>query len=414
MNPSCHSEPAAVERPPPELGEPTFVEVVRTPEDLARTAEPWDCLAAALPMALPMASHAWVSSTLERPTNRSGPWLCLAARTGPRLSGVLPVLLDSSGLPGLRRTVARTPFDWHTISSDLLLAPGVESTVAGQLLERLTAEVTGLHALHLRRVPAGSAALACLTQSGSRWTAIHEPDGNAAFVPIAGDYPTYLKGLRESFARNLRRWQKKVGQLPGVEFHSVSANEATAEHLDRFVEMESAGWKGREGSAIGASDELIQFYRTLTARLASRGWLEWNFLRTSDGLLAGQLAARIGRRLVLLKIAFREDYAPYAPGNVLLARTLERAFQCGQIDEVNCLTDYLWTRNWQMQLRPYYSVYVYPRRWSASLFGAMPRRLKLAVKNDPRLGRLYRAASDWWNARSGDKRPPQASGESES
>jgi len=35
---------------------------------------------------------------------------------------------------------------------------------------------------------------------------------------------------------------------------------------------------------------------------------------------------RIGRTLVLLKIAYREEYAACGPGNVLLARTIERAF----------------------------------------------------------------------------------------
>jgi hypothetical protein len=130
----------------------------------------------------------------------------------------------------------------------------------------------------------------------------------------------------------------------------------------------------------------------VTGRLAERGWLEWQFLRAEGKTIAGQLGTRIGRTLVLLKIAYREEYKAYAPGNVLLARTIERAFACRDVDEINCLTDFPWTRNWNMRMRPYYQVHVYPKMAIPMLVGAAPKKARLIAAQIPWLATPYRAA----------------------
>lgn len=355
-------------------------------------AEMWDKLATESPHPLPVTSYSWVRCEFERGCHRGKPWTCVLARTDDRLTGVLPVFLERPRSVPWKFVTARVPFTWHTTTvSDLLAANGEEREVVLMLLDGLRQAVPGFFRLTLERAPVDSPILRCFDRPNDRFCVIKQFNLNAAYLPIIGDYETYLGSLHKKFRTNVQRWQRKINQLAEVEYVTVFGSQSMEEHLKDFTEMEASGWKGRAGSAIQASLEVLEFYRRMTSRMAERGWLQWHFLRAEGKTIAGQLATQIGRSLVLLKIAFREEYSSYAPGNVLLARTIEQTFESGDVDEINCLTDFPWTQNWNMHLRPHYKIDVYPKAFTPMLLGAIPNRARIAGSQIPWLTKPYRA-----------------------
>jgi hypothetical protein len=329
------------------------------------------------------------------------------------LVGTLPVLLERAKFAPWKCIVARVPFTWHTVANDLAVAEGREKDVVPLLLEGLRRAVPGWFCLTLDRAPEDSPILRCFEQPGRRFCMLKQFESNAAYLPIVGDYETFLGSLHKKFRTNVRRWQRKINQLADAEYVTAVGDQATGEHMADFAEMEASGWKGCVGSAIQASPDVAEFYRRMTGRLAERGWLEWQFLRAEGKVIAGQLGARLGRSLVLLKIAFREEYKAYAPGNLLLARTIEQAFASGDVDEINCLTDYPWTHDWNMHLRPHYRVNVYPKSVTPMLLGAVPRRAGLAARRIPWLVTPYRAVCRFLERTSAGGTPSAAHAESE-
>jgi hypothetical protein len=84
---------------------------------------------------------------------------------------------------------------------------------------------------------------------------------------------------------------------------------------------------------------------------------------------------------VLPKIAYDEAYAKCGPGNLLFEQTVRSAFERGNIDEINCLTDMPWHRSWRMDQSNYARLWIYPKRPLASLFGALPTWAAQRVKS---------------------------------
>ena len=157
------------------------------------------------------------------------------------------------------------------------------------------------------------------------------------------------------------------------------------------MKVEAAGWKSRAGSAILMSPKLIAFYQALTSRLADRGKLEWHFLSAEEKTIAAHLAVRCGRSLVLWKIGYDEEFAQCAPGSILLKHTIKRAFESGEIDEVNLVTNQSWHSNWKPHQRPYYDLWIYPLRPLPVIVGGLPKQSRIVLRRVPILRSVVRA-----------------------
>lgn len=165
--------------------------------------------------------------------------------------------------------------------------------------------------------------------------------------------------------------------------------EATSEHLERFLQVESSGWKRAAGTAILQSPALVSFYTALARRLEKLGWLQWHFLEAEGRTIAGQFAVKMGHQLTLLKIGYDESYGHCAPENMLFEQTIRHFFGAGDIDEINCLTDMSWHNNWRMEKRPCYDVGFYPRRVFPFLASVLPQKTKSLLRKVPGIRRAY-------------------------
>ncbi|HQL24527.1 MAG TPA: GNAT family N-acetyltransferase, partial [candidate division Zixibacteria bacterium] len=360
--------------------------------ELAAIGEAWDELALGAAGRLPMLSYAWVSAHLELRQPAARPWLCLAAFAGQQLAGVLPLEERRLSVLGKTVTALRPPGDAHTRSVDAVVAPGREAEAAEAFYRALEEAVPGWFGLEMPGVEGTSPLIAAAAAGApARARAAQIPAGLATVRETQGTWDEFFESSSGHFRKHYRQYGRKLAKLGTVEAEFLSGAQAHPEYLERFARLEAAGWKGRAGSAIGADPALTEFYRRLCARLHARRALEWHFLRVGDTYVAGHLAVRTGRTLVLWKIGYDEAYAACSPGFLLIGEMLQRAFADPATDAVNFVTDRTWLDSWRPEKHRYVDLWLYPRRLRSLVGGWWPRQARQRLRETPGVKPLLRA-----------------------
>lgn len=322
----------------------------------------------------PTMTFSWIRSFLENPPDSVKSWKILLAYEDDELVGILPVIEFSS------KPLLETPFDWHTISVDFLLKPGQELEIIGVMVEHLSSIYPRWSHLILRRIPESSPVVAAAKPRPSCLRGLLEYNGRGSYLKIQNNFESFYSGLGKNFRKNLKKSVRNIESLGSVSLKVIKGREITEHDIDKFLKLESSGWKGQSGSAIGKSSRLTAFYKALCRRLADDNILEWHFLQTDTDLMAAQMAFRIGDRLTINKIAYNESFSHYSPGNYLFLKTVEIACKAGDIKEIDCLTDMSWHRNWGLDQRNYFDVHIFPNGLSSLLSGILPLKIKSMLK----------------------------------
>jgi hypothetical protein len=376
------------------LSDGLVLQTVRTLKGLEPHAEAWNNLALQSPHQLPDPSYAWSASYLEHQLESSESWFCLFAYDRFALVGVLPVVVTPLKRMGLNCKQFRAPYNDQTASIDFLVQPGREAEIIPLFLSQFNQIDPDWFCFEMRHLPDCSPTLALMNRGLKKMKSVGVFDGWGCFVRVQGSFENFKKRLRPGFKRQLRKYERKFLALPGAKISLVSGEDLSERDLVRFMQVESLSWKFTKGSAICQSDSLVSFYKTLTGRLAGLGWLEWQFLEAEGKTIAAILTIRINRSLVALKICYDEAYAALSPGTLLFSKTLERAFSGGQVDEVNCLTDYPWFHKWPMEKRSYFNYFIFPCRLFSILTGYLSLKARLGSRQIFGIRRLY---DDWMN-----------------
>lgn len=356
---------------------------------LEKFAPGWDALVAGAPNRVHTVAYAWISSFFEHCLGPGVCSRCLVALDGDAVVGVLPVVLTRKYWSVLTKSQVRPPVNPQTFAADLVCRSEDSDAIVEAMfaaLDRMIPSAWEVEFGHISELSPVLSPTAC-----SAYLSFVELDGFGRFVTTGGSFDSYLASLRPHFARNLRRVARKFHRLDGARVERHGGEGAQDEHLEEFLALEASGWKGRRGTAIANDPSLGAFYRDFTRRLRASGWLEWRVLRAEGKAIASQMTARVGGVLYLWKIAYDERYTAYAPGNLLMLDTIEDAFRSPDIDEVNCLTNSAWNEDWNMSVRRYYRVTVWPKRALPFLAGYCRKRAKAAARRVPGARRLRRA-----------------------
>ncbi len=349
----------------------------------------WDRLALQAPQQLPMLSGSWVLAQFGTMLGRDESWECCLAFDGKELLGVLPLIRRHKNLAGRKISLLRTPFDLHTRSGDAVVRNGYEAPVLGALLQAVAARRPSFFACGWRRIAAESPML-----SVADWQTFHnlrQPAGYGSILSLRGSLGDYRNSLGSKFRGSLNNARNKLQKLANPVFsHVAGAAAGEANLLADFLHLEAGGWKGKQGSAIRLDPVLVHFYGELVRRLATNGWLEWHLLHANGQLIAAELAVRCGRTLALVKMAYDEAFAACAPGNLLMLAIIERAWQEGDTDRIDCLSDQPWHGHWKLEKRKYFDLFLYPRRLFPYCAGYLPHHTYLRLKSKPALLKTVR------------------------
>jgi CelD/BcsL family acetyltransferase involved in cellulose biosynthesis len=348
------------------------LEIGQSLAQLRAHAEQWDKLALVQPQRIPFLTYGWASAHIEYLLSPNSRWLCLFAYDEDQLVGVLPVEIVQQKIFGISATVVQGLRHSHSYSFDFITVVDRADAVRTFLFESVKTAVPDWTLLRLNRIPEQSPTIAFAQKPDGGKKVIIKDDGVGAYQPTVGSYDDYLKTLSGNFSSNLRRRKKKLDSLLDVRFEVIDYPADTERLLKQFIQVESAGWKGKERSAVGSGEHLIKFYTQMAHNMTGIGSLEWHFIYQGDKAIAGHCAARIGDVISVMKMGYDESFSDYAPGNMLIDQLNRRCFADGGISAINWLSDMAWHRNWQMPHWKYYSIAFY----GSNVFGQFLYRVE--------------------------------------
>lgn len=145
----------------------------------------------------------------------------------------------------------------------------------------------------------------------------------------------YLGHMGAKRRRKIRLGRERLEAGGTVVVESVTEPEALMAALDDYVALESAGWKGRGGTALGQRPAEAAFLRGVVAAFGGCGRLRIVRLRRGGRTLAAAILPRVGDTAFVLKISYDEAEAAGAPGVQLVHRLTEAVLGAGDLQRID-------------------------------------------------------------------------------
>lgn len=146
-------------------------------------------------------------------------------------------------------------------------------------------------------------------------------------------FEDYWSSRPRDLRSNLRRYIKRADEEFGNGAWQVTPITALADigaAVDRYGDLESAGWKSEQGTALSRDNEQGKFYRAVLCDFATRGAATAFELRFRDQLVGARLAVSGPTMHVMLKTTYDEQWKRFAPGRILLYFALKHFFDGAQ------------------------------------------------------------------------------------
>jgi hypothetical protein len=138
-------------------------------------------------------------------------------------------------------------------------------------------------------------------------------------------FENYWNQRSKNLRSNIRRYYNRVEREADAAELSILADPVSmADGVRRFGELESSGWKGSTGTAVSIDNVQGCFYAEMLANFAVTGHAEIYELEIGEQLAASRLLIGNARMHVILKTAYNETLANFAPSRLLLHRLIER------------------------------------------------------------------------------------------
>ncbi|MBN1631671.1 MAG: GNAT family N-acetyltransferase [Thermoleophilia bacterium] len=229
-----------------------------------------------------------------------------------------------------------------------------------QLAECLAKDRTPLR---LTRLPAESPVAVALRDAYARRAlVISRASPTSPFIEIKTGDDSALSGLPKGLRSDLRRAFRRAEQIGAVrvETYAPRTEEELLPLWGEALQVEAAGWKGRQGSAISTNPDIAPFYRALALRAGAEGTLRILFLRLGREAAAMMIALETAERFWILKIGYDERFARCSPGLLLMEAGLRHAARQGLKTFEFLGGEAPWTQRWTHCGRPNVALLVYP------------------------------------------------------
>ena len=239
------------------------------------------------------------------------------ARRDGKLAAVLPLQRS--------RGVLTSPTNWHT---PLFGAVGENRAAVTALIEAVFDERP--HRLSLSFVDLRDPLLEVTREAaaGAGYRTLDEAMLRSPYLQIDGEWTDVWQGLGSKRRNTINRRRRRLKERGEVEL-SVSGGGDLDELLGEALRVEALGWKGTRGTAIASDPATDRFYRRVAASAAALGAFRLAQLRVDGRLVAFDYVIECNGHSFLLKTGFDPEFRDCAPGIVLRAMMIERAFSNG-------------------------------------------------------------------------------------
>lgn len=363
---------------------------VSSTDELRQYKKQWDDLNARSSQHPAMHSYAWISNHFKCFASAERSWTCLIAISNERLVAILPLVLRRRVWP-VPHVVAQSAFGEHLNVTDILCDDADAENFLANMLDFAFRELPDIAYIEFPRVPVASPLAQAGFAASTRPIVFRTIASCGNYLPLPKNFDDYERSLSKNLRSNLKKATNKLAKLDNVEFEFLGPDANVQECFERFCAVESSGWKGRMGTAIGKSKSLVDFYLEVLPDLQQNGLLEWHFLKSADGDLAAHMVFRSNGRLILWKLAYNESFSACSPGNQLFRELIKREIRNPESAEIDLTTDQKWFRKWNVADRQYFQVVFHRRRSLLSTLYLAGRKFRESAKRSSLLRKIWTA-----------------------
>jgi hypothetical protein len=206
---------------------------------------------------------------------------------------------------------------------------------------------------------------------------------DTARVTLAGSFEEYWNARGKNLRGNLKKQRARL-ERDGVATRMVVdrlPGEMAAAVAD-YGRLESAGWKGGEGTAVSGGNAQGRYYRAMLEQLAARGAASVYRYYFGAQLVAMDLCVEDGDSIVVLKTAYDESVpANLSPTLLMREEACRSLFEAGRFERLEFYGRVMeWHTRWTEEVRTMYHVNYY--RWPglARLHALLDARAKASAK----------------------------------
>ena len=347
-------------------------ELVRTRERFDELSGPWDDLADL--DGTPFLRHAWLTAWAD--AFAESDLRTLVLWDGDRIAAAMPMVGTAREWAGMANP-AHSP-----LIRPLARSPESRRELTGRLFESSPGSV------RLSCVPEAEApGLAADARSAGRLV-YSAAELTSPIVDTGGDFDEWRKETKPRWRTPIERLRRKMHRDHDAHFELFDTPGAVNETFERGLELEAAGWKGRDGTAILSTPETTRFYRSVANAFAARGELCLSSITLDGRLVAFDYCLLDDRRLYIIKTTFDESLRRLAPGLVLRLSAIERCFELGleALEFLGASDDY--KLKFSTSERRHFALRCYRRRPGPLVQYGYQRALR------PRLRSAYHAARE--------------------
>lgn len=183
-------------------------------------------------------------------------------------------------------------------------------------------------------------------------------------LTLTGTFADYWRTRSHNLVHNLARQRRRLAeQRIDIRLIADRKPEQMAEGIRTYGALESAGWKGRQGSAVSIDNPQGRFYRDLLEHFAGRDEAVIYRLEMNGCPVAAALALERHATLYLLKITYDEQVPRCSPGLLLHEEMLRLLYAERRVKVIEYYGHYSdWHRKWTADTRPMFHLNVYRHR----------------------------------------------------
>lgn len=166
------------------------------------------------------------------------------------------------------------------------------------------------------------------------------PDWNTTHIDIDGEFARFWRTRDKKVRQDVRRILKRL-EVAGISWRLDELCDcgSMASGIRDYGQLESAGWKSREGTAIRHDSIQGEFYTRVLQNFARANNASIYQLYYNDRLAASLLTISQNRMLVVLKTTYDESKASLSPGRLIDYLMLERVFASPKIRRIENYTN---------------------------------------------------------------------------
>lgn len=307
--------------------------IIQSTEELKNMAGEWNALLNDCAIHVPFLRNEYILNWWD--TMGGGEWkqgeLCIVTARNAHggLAGIAPLFLtkNRSQIPSLMLLGSIEISDYL----DIIVKPADTSDFISGLLEYLASiQQFEWKVLDLYNIMENSPILPALKLACTRmgWKLKVEQLQPAPYIPLPGDWETYLASIDKKQRHEIRRKIRRAEtNNPPARWYIVTEQANLEMEMEAFLQMMAQD----ANKATFLSEAMRLQMHTMAQTAFSNGWLHLSFLEFGDEKAAGYLSFDFGGHLWIYNSGIQPDFAPLSPGWVLLGYLIEWAIGQGRI-----------------------------------------------------------------------------------